>query len=223
MLHLGALLFLLVVNWSFSHTFKIGRLAIFMTNDVQQTLNGIFQIVNGKTHFWEQPEFWISIVVGVAGLIFAVLAYIEAKRAKIEAKSAKHAATEAGKTVKIQTITIELTEVLQKLASLEPSIEFGDAWNLLTEIQRRLRRIISPFQKDSELSETITALKEALSAASKALNSVRNYDSAKEQMAPLAVYNAIQDNFAAISNLVADLLGLFEKKTINFGDDDATY
>lgn len=192
-----------------------------MTNDTEQlqsTVNSVLRVV--QQPFYNHPDFWIGLILSMAAIAIGVFGLYYAYMAFKEAGEAKKAANAAGKTVKIQTVTIELTEILQKLGNLQPNIEFSDAWNLLTEIQRRLRRTVSPFQKDADLGDTIAALKEALSAASKALASVRPSDPAKEEMAPLAVYNAIQDNFAAITNIVADLLGLFEKKSINFGDDD---
>jgi hypothetical protein len=50
---------------------------------------------------------------------------------------------------------------------------------------------------------------------------VRPTDPAKETEAPRAVYFAVEGNFANINNCVADLLGLFERETFDFGDDDA--
>lgn len=160
--------------------------------------------------FWYSVSFWISTVIGLLALFFSILAFVEARKAK-------RAATEAGRTVKIQTITIELTEVSQRLDRLETEIPFNEARDLLNEISRRLRRIISPFQNDIDLQETITALRQALDSAKKSLNDVRPTDVGQEQKAPHAVYNAIEAYFSTINSLVADLLGLFEKKTINLG------
>jgi len=137
-----------------------------------------------------------------------------------EAHKAKKAATEAGQTVKIQTVAIELMEMLQKLDDLYPEILFSEARDLLNEIDRRLRRATSPFQKDDDLAETITTLRTALETARNSLNSVRPEDPSKEKNAPSAVYYAIQNDFAQINNTVADLLGLCEKKTMHFGGNN---
>lgn len=171
---------------------------------IQSTLN---------TPFWNHLDFWIVTVVGLASVGFSLMAFVEAR-------NAKRAATEAGKSVKIQTVTIELTEISQKLDKLQPGIHFNEVRDLLTEITRRLRRIISPFQNDSDLSSAIKSLKETLTSAKGSLNKVRPADQANEKDAPNAVYYGIEGEFASISDGVADLLGLFEKKTINFGDDD---
>jgi len=183
-----------------------------MTNDLQQMLfDSVHKIA--EEHFWYRGDFWIGTILGIAGLIFSLLAFLEAGRAK-------HAATEAGKTVKIQTVTIELSEIQPKLDKLHPAIKFDEARDLLNEITRRLRRVISPFEKDQSFSDKISVLREILDKTKESLNKVRPTDPTKEEV-PRAVYFAIESDFAAISNCVADLSGLFEKKTINFGDDDA--
>lgn len=138
----------------------------------------------------------------------------------VEARNAKRAATEIGRVVKIQTTTIELTEISQKLDRIQPTIHFNEARDLLGEISRRLRRVVSPFSKDSELKESISSLRAALVEAQASLKAVRPADPAKELEAPYAIYYGIEDHFTIINNCVADLLGLFEKQTINFGDDD---
>jgi hypothetical protein len=166
-----------------------------------------------QSPFWRSPAFWISTVLGAAGLIFSFLAFREAK-------GAKKAATAAGRTVKIQTVTIELTEVALKLERIQPEIRFNAARDLLAEISRRLRRCVSPFAKEAALSEATTALLEALHAAKQSLQSVRPTDPAKEAEAPQTVYLAIEGDFTSIGDCLADLLGLFEKETLDLGDDD---
>jgi hypothetical protein len=186
-----------------------------MPDDIRQLLNMVGDLVrNSRISFWNLPEFWIGTALTSAGLIFSV-------RAFREAREAKRAATAAGRIVKIQTITIELTEVSQRLDRLRTDIHFNEARDMLNEVSRRLRRVISPFQKDQELEDTIVKLRAALEAAKKALNEVRPSDPSKEADAPYVVYNAIEADLATINGLVADLLGLFEKKTINFGDEHA--
>jgi hypothetical protein len=182
------------------------------TQHLMQNVGELTTIIN--TPFWKSVDFWIHTVLSSLGLIFAILAFIEARRAK-------HAATEAGKIVKIQTITIELTEISQRLDRLEPDIHFNEARDMLSEASRRLRRAISPFQKDPELAETIEKLKSSLDSAKITLNGVRPSDTSQGNQPPNAVYYAIEGDFAIISGFVAELLGLFEKKTINLGGSNA--
>lgn len=185
------------------------------TNEPQQTVAALDLIRTAvELPFWKHFDFWIATILGIAGLVFSIKAFIEARQAK-------QAATEAGKTVKIQTVTIELSEIQPKLDKLHAEIKFDEARDLLNEITRRLRRVISPFERDHSFSDKITALREILDKTKESLNKVRPSDPTKAEV-PRAVYFAIESDFAAISNVVADLSGLFEKKTINFGDEDAS-
>lgn len=193
-----------------------------MPPDVQSQINSINQVL--QEPFWRHPEFWIATIIGLSGLavsifglIYAVRAFREAEQAKLEAERATRAAMEAGKSVKAQTVAVELGEVSQKLEKLQPGVKFQDARDLLMEISKRLRRNISPFAEDEALEKTITALRQALDTAQKSLNSVRPAIPANEEEAPNAVFNGVESDFATIGNLVADLLGLFEKQTFDSG------
>jgi len=189
-----------------------------MTNNLPQIQQAAQDVIkpaldSALSPFWVGHwDFWIGSVIGTLGLLFAILAFLEARQAK-------RAATEAGKTVRIQTITIELSEISQKLDKLQTGIHFNEARDMLNEITRRLRRIVSPFRKDAGLADSITSLTTALAEAKESLGSVRPVDASMAE-APGVVYYAIEANFAEINNSVADLLGLFEKKTINFGEED---
>ena len=165
----------------------------------------------------------LGLLVGIAGLVFAIKAFQEAVKAKKEASNAKRAAEKAGKLVKIQTVTIELYEVGQLLTEIDSITEFKDAWILIQKISSKVRRITSTFQNEVGLSETITALREALDTAQKALTSIRPEAGASStrNIAPELIYNALQSSFLTIGNLIADLIGLFENRTIKPSDDDA--
>ncbi|HEY2783020.1 MAG TPA: hypothetical protein VGI90_19735 [Steroidobacteraceae bacterium] len=177
-------------------------------------VNHLNQILQSVTEpFWHRPDFWIGTALGIAGLVFSVKAFLEAKKAAV-------AAREAGRTVKIQTTTVDLTEFAQRLSKIQPKIRFVDARDLLDEVNRRLRRAIAPFAGDPQLKDAIGVLKKTLQAASEALAAVRPTDAAKESEAPDSVYNGVEGHFRAISDALADLVGLFEKKGFDFGEID---
>jgi len=73
--------------------------------------------------FYQTWDFWLSFILSVAGLVASLFSFKEAR-------AAKKAANEAGRTVKIQTITIELSEILQKLDNLKPHIDYHEARTL---------------------------------------------------------------------------------------------
>jgi hypothetical protein len=156
--------------------------------------------------FYRDPAFWIGTVIGLLGLWFSIWAYIEAKRAKLAAK-------DAGRIVKIQTITIELTEIAQRLDKLDFDLEFTTARDLLNEVTRRLRRLIAPFQSNEKYAECCQALKKSLDDAKLALDESRPSGPESER-APNTIYYGIQGHFATISSGVAEITGLFEAETI---------
>jgi len=175
------------------------------------TLQQISEAV--RTPFWKDGGFWISAIIGLGGLTFSVLAWIEAK-------AAKAAAFAAGRTVKMQTVTIELSEIGQRLDRVQPGIRFNEARDLLADTSRRVHRATSPFSREELLNLSITAALDAVSQAQVALKSVRPEPGSEEQ-APDAVYFGIEAACSQISASVADLIGLFEKQAFNFGDNNA--
>lgn len=170
------------------------------------SLEKVLEILNRP--FYESIEFWIFLALAIAGLIFSILAFLEARQAK-------KAAAEAGTTVKIQTVTIELTEIVQRLDRLDENVTFSEARDLLNEISRKLRRLIAPFRQRVDVSESCKQLLDALDAAKQALEAVRPEAGAPLQENAQAVYFAIQGHFANISSSVADIMGLFEKQTMS--------
>jgi hypothetical protein len=180
--------------------------------DLQSALDRIVQ--HFPPPFYKDFGFGISLIIGIAGLAFACLAWTEAKKAK-------KAATAAGRTVKFQTVGIELSEIGQRLDRVQPGIRFNEARDLLTDTSRRVHRATAPFQKNPILSEAIEAAKQAVQGAQTSLKSVRPTEPVKEAEAPDAVYYGIEADCSAISSCVADLIGLFENQAGGFGDKNA--
>jgi hypothetical protein len=157
--------------------------------------------------FYILPEFWIASCIGVISIFLSFMAFSEAREAK-------KAAYEAGKTIKIQTITIELTEIAQRLDKLDFELNFPEARDLLNEVSRRLRRLIAPFQDTKDLSEPCSNLKDALEQAKLALDEVRPQETDVDSLPSNTIYFATQSHFSNINSLVAEIMGLFEKRTI---------
>lgn len=157
--------------------------------------------------FYLEGSFIIGALLSSVGILFSLLAFVEAKKAR-------KAAIEAGKTVKIQTITIELTEISHKLDKLDFELKFTEARDLLNEISRKIMRLIAPFQSTDEFSDACINLKVALEAARMALEEVKPIDNQLDSLPPNTVYFATQGHFFTINILVAEILGLFEKRNI---------
>jgi hypothetical protein len=190
----------------------VTAILIGMTPDAAITVNQLIEHL--PPPFWRDFGFWIAQAIGIAGLYFSVLAWKEAKQAK-------KAAMAAGRTVKVQTIAIELTEIVQKLDKVQPGIRFSEARDLISETSRRIYRATSPFLKAVEFESAIVAARDAIEAAQSSIGRVRPTGVGKEAEAPDAVYYGIEADCAVISNAVSDLLGLFEKHSFTFGDENA--
>lgn len=162
---------------------------------------------NSEIPFWETWDFWIFIVLAIGSLIASITAFKEARKAK-------EAAHEAGKTVKIQTITIELSEIIQRLDKLDIEIEFSTARDLLNETNRRVRRLIAPFKEDENYKSIATTITDTLTSAKNNLLQVRPIDQ-EEQVVTNSVYYAIESDFSELSGQLAELMGKFEERTIN--------
>lgn len=165
-----------------------------------------------KPFYW-LPEFWIGLFVGLVSVVFSYKAYREAM-------AAKKAAREAGQSVKIQTVTIELSEITQKLERLQLGWSFGEARDLLTEVSRRLHRQIAPLGNLNEIKTPWENLKVGLAGAREALEGVRPQGGNESSISPSAVYFAMQTHFSNISDMVAEIMGLCEKRTIEAKTDE---
>jgi hypothetical protein len=172
-------------------------------------LNKLLDVLSQSV--WDKWDFRLSLLLAILSVLFSVLAYFEARRAK-------HAAQQAATTVKLQTVTIELSEIMQKLDSLDFNISFPTARDLLNEMTRKLRRLTSPYRGDNLFNENINKLRGVLDQTKVALNDARPVNPESTALNPNAIYYAIQAYFADISGVVADLMGLFEQKAIYFGD-----
>ncbi|MGH9718356.1 MAG: hypothetical protein ACRD4R_16735 [Candidatus Acidiferrales bacterium] len=185
-----------------------------MQTDIQSELNRIIELIQQNS--WHHLDFWIT-AAGAAlsgfGLRYSIKAFNEAKEAKMEAEKATKAAKEAGKIVRVQTVSMELADIAQKLGHLQPNTSFANARELLGDAYRRLLRAVAPFAEEPQLRDSIATVKQTLEAAQHSLESVRPATPANEEEAPNAVYNGVEATFARISYSIAELSGLFEKQT----------
>jgi hypothetical protein len=130
-------------------------------------LSKVIEILNQP--FWEKLDFWIFFVLAIGSLIASIFAFIEAK-------SAKKAAQQAGITVKIQTIAIELSEIVLKLDKLDYKIDYFSARDFLNEQNRRVRRLLVAFKENNDYKLGIVNVFKAFDDAKYALEQVRPID-----------------------------------------------
>jgi len=174
-------------------------------NETNEILKGISEL---NTPFWERFDFWLFLLLSIASLIASIQAFREAK-------AARKAANNAGQTVKIQTITIELSEIIQKLDKLELKIEFSQARDFYSEVNRRIKRLTAPFKGDDEYKEVISEIAETLEELKASLAEVRPIENGEGQ-SPVenSVYFAVEKHFSELGGQLAELMGYFEKRTL---------
>jgi hypothetical protein len=178
---------------------------LYADNTLTTKMSQLGQIQHGlDLPFWNHPDFWINAVLGAGGLVFAVLAFYAAKGAKTAAK-------EAGQTITMQTVAIELMAISQRLNNLDPSMQFREARTLLDEVSGKLHRLTAPYQSQDDLAPTIADIHESLTTTKTSLNAVR--PSPGTTQPPGATYYAIEADLATLNGVVNDLLGQLETKS----------
>jgi hypothetical protein len=162
--------------------------------------------------FYQHWDFWIFLAIGAYGSFISTLAYIEAKSAKVAAK-------QAGRTVKIQTVTIDLGGIAQELDKLDISISYTQARDFLNEISRKIHRMVAPFKNEPTLQEIIKALISSLEGAKTSLSGVRPAPAVGgDSQLPSqhgSTYYAIEASFSEINSLLSELIGLLEDFSVN--------
>lgn len=176
------------------------------TQDINTVVLKLFEKLNES--YWTQPEFWIGVVIGAVGLLFSILAYIEAKQAKT-------AALNAGEFIQIQSITIELNEILHSLQSITSDIQFEEARDILSNVTNKLRRYLASYKKKEEYQDACQKIFDSLQHASKALSDVKPSGPDLQSIGYGVVYSGIEGSFSIICGHVSELMGLFERRAID--------
>ncbi len=155
--------------------------------------------------YWQKYDFWITTAFGFVGLFLSYLAYKEAKRAKEAAQS-------AARTVKAITVSLELTDIVQKLDRIDEKIGYSACRELYNENNRKIKRLITPFKDDTELGALVANVETTLVQINVALVDVKPYNNV-EDGSVYAVYSAVEGPFSLLSGQLGELIGLFERRT----------
>ena len=169
-------------------------------------LNSI--VNNQPTPFYLEFSFWISTIIGALSVYFSIVAFKEAREAKKAARA-------AGSVVRLQSITIDLTEIIQRLDKLSTELNYSDARDYYNELNRRVRRSLSVLTKEMAFSEKTTEILHTLGQIKANLDGVRQTGTVDQSLiAGIDLYYAIEGEFSSLSGQLADLCGLLEQKTL---------
>jgi len=163
---------------------------------------------NQSPPFYSDTSFYISLIVGLLGVYLSFKAFKEASEAKKAAKA-------AGSVVRLQSITIDLTEIIQRLDKLSTELDYSDARDFYNELNRRVRRSISILITDLAYSGKTTEILQTLNNIKSNLDGVRASGTTNQTLlAGINLYYAIEGEFSSLSGQLADLCGLLERKTL---------
>lgn len=155
--------------------------------------------------FWQSAGFWILLIVLL--MIIAGLAYFY-----LEMMARKKEDHQFGATLIMKNMVLEYQAILYKLDALDIEIEFPEARNLFSEINRRVRRLTAPYKNDPEYQDVIASIHQSLDAIKASLSEVRPTEMSK--LSDTAVYFAIEAHFNDLGGQLSELIGLFEKPTL---------
>ena len=128
------------------------------------------------------------------------------------AKSASEAALDAKKTIHIQSIIIELSEINSKLDNLEQNISFDKAREYIIQLNRKIARSTSLISSDLKMSSNVDSINSTLTLLQTSLDSVRPIG--KAVIPSTSIYHALESNLRTLSIDIAKLIGLLENETI---------
>ncbi len=148
--------------------------------------------------FWfDHYDFWISLLLGIVGVIASAIGIHYSKKAFREAKLAKDAAFKAGIVVKTQEIIMEL-ERISNSCVLEEEIRFAEANKKLNEIGGRVFGILGMYKSDNNLKDQIQLIQDNIVSIKGALETANPSN-------PVSVFSDPEINGTMLINYVYNI------------------
>jgi hypothetical protein len=168
---------------------------------ITKTLNKIISTLN---NFWTSPSFWIGTVVGLAGVFFSILAFVEAGKAK-------QAAQEARASLSIKNIETELGIEVSILNGIKSEINYDEMRRIVVELTSKIARIKEVIIKLHLIEQNdLTDIESVISNLSNSLKQVKP-DFESSQISNM-VYNGMADVVAETSQLLSTIIGKIQAK-----------
>jgi len=153
--------------------------------------------------FYQRLEFWIATSLAMIGILFSLLAFVEARRAKA-------AALAAAANVKIQTIVLDLSEIVYGLGKIEAeTLSYPTARDLIIHVTRKLNRFLGPYEKVPDFGKKIGEINKVLSDVKNQLEGLRP-NPGQPNPDGTSIYYAIEGALSQLSGLVSALMGQME-------------
>lgn len=166
--------------------------------------------------FWQNFEFWINFIIGLAGIWIGWLAYKEASKAFLEAAKAKDAATaakdaavRAGKTVKKQSIILAISETI-RMCQIRGNTSYEDANSKVMEINGKVRNILGLYRDD--LGQSNSSLVQLVEASSNDI--LTQFNLLDIEAESKIIYNQIRPSILSLVGHLNELQGVLENELI---------
>jgi len=157
--------------------------------------------------FYSDWAFWIGVILSLIGIAISWIAYKEAEKAK-------EAAFKAGSIVRLQSITIELTEIIQRLDKINTDLDYSSARDFFNELSRKIRRSIAVISTNPDFKDKTDEIVTNLNAIKTNLDDVRKTAiEDKSLLEGIDLYFIIEGDFSNLSGNLAELCGILEQKT----------
>ncbi|MDY3319659.1 hypothetical protein PG637_09765 [Riemerella anatipestifer] len=157
--------------------------------------------------FYYDWAFWIGIILSVIGIAISWIAYKEAEKAK-------EAAFKSGSAVRLQSITIELTEIIQKLDKINTDLDYSSTRDFFNELSRKIRRSVAVISTNPDFKDKTDEIISNLDVIKANLEDVRKTAiKDKSLLEGIDLYFVIEGHFSNLSGNLAELCGILEQKT----------
>jgi hypothetical protein len=173
-----------------------------------------------STKFWQQPDFWIFIVLGLGGIYISLRglwyskdAFIEAGKAKDAATAAKDAANRAGKTVKNQSILLTISETTKVIGHITKDTNYENTYNRLMDVNAKIRNIIGFYGDKEGLNQNHQDLLGQIGVG--ASDVMIEFNLLDPEAETKIIYNKIRPIITILSGHLSELQGVLENELIS--------
>lgn len=166
-------------------------------------------LLSNISPFYKEPDFYISSLFGIIGIIYSIKSFSEARKAK-------EAAYKAAASVKRQSMVIEVLEI-SRICILEPNMGYVEASNNFNQVASRIKYVSGFYKDDSsdDLKQILVDIEASLDKIRGTLNENNPVLMPQQTNIPNQIYYSIEPFFSTVVGNLGILKGILEKKVIN--------
>jgi hypothetical protein len=175
-------------------------------------VNEIAKQVISLTDNWKSWQFWIGTGLGIASVIFSIMAFIEAK-------NAKKAAIKARISLSVRNIENELDIEINSLNSIRSDISYNEMRKICLDLTTRIVRIKEIVDKLKLIdNDDIKKIDQVINNLNSELSRVRpDFENTETTH---QIFNGMAIVIADTSQLLSSIVGKIQAKNLLEGSDD---